>query len=78
MNRKAQTMVRSLMALLTLSVGIVLAQDYAVDWHTVDGGGEMWSTGGDYELGGTIGQADAGAMTGTTIPVDGGVLKGLL
>jgi hypothetical protein len=51
--------------LLAISVSVVIAQDYAIDWHTVDGGGEMWSTGGDYELGGTIGQPDAGAMSGT-------------
>ncbi len=36
------------------------------------GGGEMWSTGGTFELGGTIGQADAGAMTGGTYTLTGG------
>lgn len=58
---------------MTIALGVALAlfaaagthaQDYAIDWHTIDGGGEMWSTGGTYELGGTIGQPDAGAMTG--------------
>jgi hypothetical protein len=53
------------MTVLMISAGAAVAQDYAIDWNTVDGGGEMWSTGGDYELGGTIGQPDAGAMTGT-------------
>ncbi len=47
-------------------------QDYAIDWHTVGGGGEMWSTGGTYELGGTIGQPDAGAMTGGDYTLTGG------
>ena len=37
--------------------------DYDVSWHTIDGGGEMWSTGGDYELSGTIGQPD-GSLAG--------------
>jgi hypothetical protein len=63
--------------LLTLSIicaGAALAQDYAIDWHTVDGGGEMWSTGGDYELGGTIGQPDASelVMSGGTYALTGG------
>lgn len=46
-----------------------LAQ-YEIDWHTIDGGGVMFSTDsqGDFELSGTIGQHDAGptggAMTG--------------
>ena len=54
-------------AALVLLLGAVKApgQGYQIDWHTVDGGGEMWSTGGTYELGGTIGQPDAGAMSGT-------------
>ena len=49
-----------------------LAQDYDIDWHTIDGGGEMWSTGGDYELGGTIGQPDAGALAGGDYTLTGG------
>ena len=33
--------------------------DYSIDWHTIDGGGGT-SSGGPYQLTGTIGQADAG------------------
>jgi hypothetical protein len=55
-----------------ISVGAALAQDYVIDWHTVDGGGEMWSTGGSYDLGGTIGQPDAGVMTGGAYTLTGG------
>ncbi|MBN2560822.1 MAG: hypothetical protein JXQ75_07825 [Phycisphaerae bacterium] len=61
-----------LVAPLFLGVAAVLAQDYGIDWHTVDGGGKMWSIGGDYELGGTIGQPDAGVMTGGTYALTGG------
>ena len=32
---------------LTGTIGIAYA-DYAIDWHTIDGGGEMSSTGGTY------------------------------
>lgn len=39
---------------------------YDLSWWTVDGGGYTFSSGGEYELGGTIGQADAyrGRTTG--------------
>ena len=56
---------------LGLTLG-ALAQDYAIDWHTIDGGGEMSSTGGSYELSGTIGQHDAGEMSGGTYSLTGG------
>jgi uncharacterized repeat protein (TIGR01451 family) len=36
------------------------SQPYDLAWHTVDGGGATFSTGGSFSLGGTIGQPDAG------------------
>lgn len=45
---------------------------YNLMWHTVDGGGWTFSTGGEYSLGGTAGQADAEAMTGGTYALQGG------
>jgi len=45
---------------------------YAVDWHTIDGGGGT-STGGVYSVSGTIGQpAAGGAMTNGQYSVTGG------
>ena len=41
----------------------VAAQTYALDWSTIDGGGGT-STGGVYAVSGTIGQPDAGRMSG--------------
>jgi hypothetical protein len=46
--------------------------DYDLSWHTIDGGGVMRSTGGNFELSGTIGQPDAGAMTGGNFTLTGG------
>jgi len=46
--------------------------DFDLSWHTVDGGGVMRSTGGDFELSGTIGQPDAGAMSGGDFTLTGG------
>ncbi len=45
---------------------------YDLSWSTVDGGGGTFSTGGVYSLGGTIGQPDAGAMTGGAYSITGG------
>lgn len=50
----------------TLADGIL-----TVPWWTVDGGGGE-STGGSYQLAGTIGQADAGTLTGGNFSVEGG------
>ena len=51
----------------------VLAQpQYTLDWSTVDGGGGT-STGGVYEVSGTIGQPDAGGpMTNGPYSLEGG------
>ncbi len=55
-----------------------LAQ-YDLSWWTVDGGGQMFSTGGTFSLGGTIGQPDANAvvMTGGTFELVGGFWAGV-
>jgi len=47
------------------------AQTYAIDWFTIDGGGGT-STGGVYSVSGTIGQPDAGKMSGGNFTLDGG------
>jgi hypothetical protein len=45
---------------------------YSIDWHTIDGGGGT-STGGVYQVSGTIGQPDAGGpMTNGQYSVTGG------
>ena len=49
-----------------------LAQSISIDWFTIDGGGGT-STGGVYQVSGTIGQPDAGpTMSGGNYSVDGG------
>ncbi len=49
---------------------------YDLTWNTVDGGGETFSSGGDYILGGTIGQPDAGVMLGDSYILQGGFWPG--
>ncbi len=64
---------KNLILLLTLlnSMGC-FAQNYAIDWHKIAGGGGT-STNGQYAVSGTIGQHDAGApMSGGQYSVTGG------
>ena len=44
---------------------------YSIDWWTVDGGGGT-STGGVYTVSGTVGQPDAGQMSGGNFTLEGG------
>ena len=49
----------------------VLAQNYSIDWFTVDGGGGT-STGGAFSVNGTVGQPDAGHLSGGNYAIDDG------
>ncbi|MEO6060600.1 MAG: hypothetical protein ABIQ99_01525 [Thermoflexales bacterium] len=50
---------------------------YDLTWNSIDGGGATFSTGGGYSLGGTIGQADAGATSGGSYSLSGGFWAGV-
>ncbi len=45
---------------------------YSIDWLTIDGGSGGTSTGGVFSVSGTIGQPDAGTMSGGNFTIDGG------
>lgn len=65
-----------LLALLLLGGTILLAQGgYDLTWWTVDDGGGA-STGGTYKMSGTLGQPDAGAMSGGAYRLGGGFWGG--
>ena len=49
---------------------------YDLSWWTVDGGGAAFSTNGGYTLGGTLGQPDAGALSGGGYTLAGGFWSG--
>jgi hypothetical protein len=61
---------------IALAAPAALAQSFDLSWYTIDGGGAMFSTGGVFELGGTIGQPDAGVMTGGPFELVGGFWPG--
>ncbi len=60
--------------LLTFLTSLTIAMsggDYEISWSTIDGGGGR-SIGGDFALVGTIGQPDAGEMSGGDYDLSGG------
>jgi hypothetical protein len=62
--------------LLLAIVPVLAAITYDLSWWSVDSGGATFSTGGAYELGGTIGQPDAGTLTGGGYTLGGGFWGG--
>ena len=70
----------TLAALLTLTAALpVLADDgpgYDLSWWTVDGGGATLEA-GEYRLGGTAGQPDAGILEGGGYTLRGGFWSGV-
>ena len=66
------------MVILLLSITFTVyagVAEFVINWWSVDGGGDS-SQGGDYTLIGTIGQPDAGAMSGGNYTLYGGFLPG--
>src|SRR4051812_36803786 len=61
---------------LSAGAGAETGSAYDLTWFSVDGGGGTASTGGAYSLGGTIGQPDAGALSGGTYNLSGGFWAG--
>ena len=64
-------------ATLLLGATCTHAQSYSLDWFTIDGGGCV-SSGGNYALGGTIGQPDAGTLSGGSYTLEGGFWPGIV
>jgi len=58
--------------LLLTAVTTAQGPTYDLSWWTVDGGGGTFSTGGGYELGGTVGQPDAGPHVDGAYTLSGG------
>ncbi|HEX2837614.1 MAG TPA: hypothetical protein VHN77_05760 [Phycisphaerales bacterium] len=61
--------------LASLACAGAASAQLSVPWYTIDCGGGT-STGGTFSLSGTIGQPDAGAMSGGTFQLNGGYWVG--
>ena len=57
--------------LLLAAASPTQAQNFAIDWYKISSGGAS-STGGVYTVTGTIGQPDAGTVSGGKYTLDGG------
>jgi hypothetical protein len=75
------------LAVLLLLASVVLAQSgggisralsagYDLSWASVDGGGTTLNAVGDYALGGTAGQPDAGVLAAGEYTLGGGFWRG--
>src|SRR5258705_4746069 len=60
-----------------LLLPVLANAQYAVDWFTLDGGGGT-SSGGSFTLTGTIGQPDAGTLSGGNYELQGGFWPGIV
>ncbi len=63
---------KSTFMLSLMTAAAALAQDYDLSWRTIDGGGQMFSTGDTLELSGTTGQPDAAILSGGSLELIGG------
>ena len=61
----------SLAAAQSGDTSTALSAGYDLTWSTIDGGGGV-STGGAFEVSGSIGQAEAGTLNGNTFTLSGG------
>jgi len=70
--------------LLSILAGLPLISDvhasaspeYRIDWWTIDGGGAISSSRGDFSLSGTIGQPENGTSSAGNFAVSGGFWGG--
>lgn len=62
--------------LLPASLSASAGGDYVL-WWSIDGGGGIGSSGGTYELSGTIGQCDAGVSAGGNYVIASGFWSGV-
>ncbi len=78
MNRRMHVSIAlgiALTSLTAVAAPMLGGPQYDISWFTIDGGGGT-STGGGFSLSGTIGQPDAGVMSGGNFTLVGGFWAG--
>ncbi len=77
---KRTVLIAMVLISLLLVAGAAYAQatGYTLPWWTADGGGGTSSAAGSYTLSGTIGQPDAGSLSGGNYRLEGGFWNGTL
>jgi hypothetical protein len=72
---KARIVIALVIIIVFIVSGLVHAQSgggYDLTWYTVDNGGVSLRMANEYQLGGTIGQPDAGGLSGGDYTLVGG------
>ncbi len=72
MSGTAHLFLKMLAVMAVVVFGTAVAQDFEITRTTIDGGGVMSSTGGGFDLSGSIGQPDAGVLSGGELTLTGG------
>jgi len=76
MNKTERYKMKALtLLIIVLVTSSMVGADYSISWYTIDGGGGT-SSGGPYQLTGTIGQPDADWCSGGEYEVLGGFWPG--
>jgi hypothetical protein len=70
---KTQTL---FLAFTTLGLATTARAQFSLPWFSIDGGGGT-SAGGQFSVSGTIGQPDAGALSGGVFKLEGGFWSGI-
>jgi len=72
MNHKRFRVPCASICVLAMAPLLLGGDPFEISRSTIDGGGVMQSTGGEFELSGTIGQPDAGVLSGGDFQLTGG------
>ena len=72
MSDTAHVFFRMLAVMAVVVFGTAVAQEFELPRSSIDGGGSMNSTAGGFQLSGTIGQPDAGVLSGGGLTLAGG------
>jgi opacity protein-like surface antigen len=71
--RLSVLLIAALVVLVAASLAAAQTGEWDLTWSTIDGGGAITpSRGGDFALAGTIGQPDAGTLSGGVYTLYGG------
>jgi hypothetical protein len=73
--RRKRTVLLALLIVAGMVSGGLAGDLFEIPWWSVDSGGAQGMTGGGYTLSGTIGQPDAGKLTGGPFTLNGGFWK---
>lgn len=71
MSYATRKIAQTLLILAVIPLSVAIASDLTIDCYSTSSG-MMFSTGGDFELSGTVGQPDAGTLAGGDFELGGG------